>query len=147
MGNKVVVLSSNADKKDKATAFGADEFCLITDAEGRKAHAGKCNIILDTRSVEHQIKDNFDLCANSGTIVELGLLLHDHKVNHMALFPQRKSITGSWYGNVQNIEKMLADADKLAPETVVVTPEQLDTVMKSLADGNKDSVKYVLSLQ
>lgn len=86
-GNKVIAFSSNAAKETIAKGYGADNFSVISDAEGRKALAASCNLILDTRSVEHQIKDNLDICANSGVIVELGLMKHDHKVNHMTLFP------------------------------------------------------------
>jgi D-arabinose 1-dehydrogenase-like Zn-dependent alcohol dehydrogenase len=44
MGNKVIAFSSVAEKKGLAEMFGADEFCLIEDAESRKKLAGACHI-------------------------------------------------------------------------------------------------------
>lgn len=145
MGNKVIAFSSTAEKQGLAEMFGADEFCVIQDAEARKKFAGKCDITLDTRSNEHQIKDNLDLCANSGTICEMGIVFQTHKVNHMALFPQRKSITGSLYASQESLQAVLADADKFAPQTVVVKPADLDMVFKELSGHNKEGKKYVVS--
>jgi D-arabinose 1-dehydrogenase-like Zn-dependent alcohol dehydrogenase len=72
MGNTVVAFSSQDGKEEFVHQLGA-EFCGIADQKRRAQYAGACNIILDTRTNEHQVKDTLDIVANSGIIVELSM--------------------------------------------------------------------------
>ena len=51
---------------------GADEFVVSKDPESVKA-ATKCDLIMNTVSVEHQVQDYLGLLAYNGIIVQMGL--------------------------------------------------------------------------
>ena len=70
-------------------------------------------------------------------------MFHNHKVNHMNLFPQRKSITGSFYGSHQNIEKLLAEADKFAWEHQAHSPDELKAVMTNLSGEHNKTTPVI----
>jgi uncharacterized zinc-type alcohol dehydrogenase-like protein len=121
MGNNVVAFSSQNDKEDLIHELGG-EFCNINDQRRRAQFAGKCNIILDTRTNEHQVRDTLDICANSGIIVELSMQYTTHKLNHMALFGQRKSVSGSVLGSMTSLQELLdlAAAKKIRPNVTTI---------------------------
>ena len=57
MGNKVTAISSSPSKKDAALELGAETFVISTDADSMKAAAGSLDLILNTVSADHQVKD------------------------------------------------------------------------------------------
>ena len=72
MGHNVIAISTTAAKKELAESKGATGFVASQDPESIKALAGKCNIILNTVSANHDINVYMPLLAKGGVIVAIG---------------------------------------------------------------------------
>lgn len=72
MGHTVVAISSSDSKKEIAAAKGATGYCNVKDPESVKQWAGKCHLILNTISVDHDIKIYLGLLGNSGDLIQIG---------------------------------------------------------------------------
>ena len=55
LGNNVMAISTNAKKEQIAKDKGADFFVNSKDEESVKAHMGKCDLILNTVSANHDL--------------------------------------------------------------------------------------------
>jgi D-arabinose 1-dehydrogenase-like Zn-dependent alcohol dehydrogenase len=66
----------------------------------------------------------------------------------MALFGQRKSVSGSMYGSMANLQELLdfAAVKKIRPNVTTVRADKLDEVFAEIAAGNKGGKKYVLDV-
>lgn len=73
LGNDVVAISSSAAKEQLARDKGATHYCVAKDPESMKAHAGKCDLILNTVSAVSDVQGYLTLLSNSGTMVMLGI--------------------------------------------------------------------------
>jgi D-arabinose 1-dehydrogenase-like Zn-dependent alcohol dehydrogenase len=80
-----------------------------------------------------EFKDNLDLVANSGTICQISAppQPYTHKLNHMQLFGQRKSVTGSLGGPTESIRELLelAAAKNIRHETQIIQGNDLNNFM------------------
>ena len=73
LGNEVMAISSSNSKEAMAKEKGATMFVSSKDEESMKKHAGKCDLILNTVSVSHDINAYIPLLAKGGaTLVQLG---------------------------------------------------------------------------
>jgi uncharacterized zinc-type alcohol dehydrogenase-like protein len=107
MGAKVVVLSRSLGKKADAEAMGATGFLLTTDADALKAAAGSMNFIIDTVSAEHSLSALIGLLATNGKIVLVGAPPTNYSVSPFELIMQRKSVSGSLIGGMQETQEMM----------------------------------------
>lgn len=83
LGHTVVAISTSIGKKEMALSKGADEFVVSSDPESMAAGKGKCNLILNTVSAEHEVAHYLSLLKYNGTIVQLGLVKDPHTVNQL----------------------------------------------------------------
>ena len=81
LGHTVVAISTSASKEKMALDKGAHYFVVSSDPESIKTQAGKCDIILNTASVPHDLNIYLELLAKSGTLVQLGGVLTPHSVS------------------------------------------------------------------
>ena len=65
----VVAVSTTANKEAIARQKGATHFVVSKDPESMAKHAGLCDIILNTVSVNHDLNLYLPLLAKSGTLV------------------------------------------------------------------------------
>ena len=75
LGHDVVAISTSAGKEALAKEKGATHFVVSTNPESITANAGKCDIILNTVSADHDVNLYMPLLAKSGTMVQLGLAM------------------------------------------------------------------------
>merc|ERR1712167_30381 len=80
MGHNVMVISTSANKEAVAKEKGADMFCVSTDEASMKAHANKCDLIMNTISADHQAMTYLGLLRANGTLVQLGLVKAPHQI-------------------------------------------------------------------
>jgi len=73
LGHKVVAISQSMKKEKLAMDKGADYYVASTDPESIKNCPVKCNLILNTVSVNHDCNVYLPLLGNGGTLVQLGL--------------------------------------------------------------------------
>lgn len=69
MGHKVYAISNSPNKEEMAKEKGAAVFVCATNPESMQQNAGKCDIILNTVSADHQAMHYVPLLRNGGTIV------------------------------------------------------------------------------
>ena len=81
LGHEVVAVSTSANKEKLAKEKGATHFVISTDKKSIEQNAGKCDLILNTISGDHDINTYLPLLAKDGVIVQLGLALKPHAVN------------------------------------------------------------------
>jgi uncharacterized zinc-type alcohol dehydrogenase-like protein len=81
LGHTVVAISTSANKEKVAKEKGAHHFVVSSDPESVKALAGKCDIILNTVSVPHDLNVYLPLLAKSGTLVQLGGVGAPHSIS------------------------------------------------------------------
>jgi uncharacterized zinc-type alcohol dehydrogenase-like protein len=113
------------------------------------AGKGKCNLILNTVSGEHEVAHYLSLLKYNGTIVQLGLMNTPHTVNQLGLIMGRKMITGSHIGGIKATEECLALCAKhgIAPEVEIITADKIDWAWDQLAGSNKDAIRYVIDIK
>jgi uncharacterized zinc-type alcohol dehydrogenase-like protein len=102
MGHDVLAVSSTAAKEQLAMDKGATFFCASTDPESIKANAGKCNLIINTVSANHDVNTYLPLLARDGTVVILGIAFAPHPIMGYTLMQGRYSISGSSIGSIKD---------------------------------------------
>merc|ERR550534_3250198 len=96
LGNDVMAISSSAHKEALAKEKGATMFACSRDPESMKAHAGMCDLILNTVSASHDINTYLPLLAKGGaTIVQLGGVTAPMTLSQLPLMFNRMSVAGS----------------------------------------------------
>lgn len=107
MGHRVVAISNSPNKEQMCKDKGADAFVCATNNASLAAESGKCDLILNTVSADHQVMHYVPLLRHGGTIVQLGLVMAPHNVEQLPLMFARKSIAGSCIGGTVNTRLML----------------------------------------
>ena len=74
LGNKVVAISTSANKEQLAKEKGADVFVVSKDEEQMKNAQRTCDLIINTVSVHHDPMPYVRMLKKNGTIVQLGLI-------------------------------------------------------------------------
>jgi uncharacterized zinc-type alcohol dehydrogenase-like protein len=72
LGHTVVAISRSLDKEALAKEKGADHYVASNDPESVKNVPVKCNLILNTVGVKHDLNAYMPLLAQDGTLVQLG---------------------------------------------------------------------------
>jgi len=81
LGHRVVAISRTMAKEAAAKAKGADVLVASSDPESMKTEHGKCDLILNTVSANHDANIYIPLLNKSGTIVQLGAALAPHPIS------------------------------------------------------------------
>ena len=80
LGHDVVAISTSAHKEAMAKEKGATHFVASKDPESIKAMAGKCNIILNTVSANHDTMVYWPLLAKNGVFIAIGANLQPAEI-------------------------------------------------------------------
>ena len=148
LGHNVVAVSTSKNKEQMAYEKGADVFVVSKDEGSMKAAEGTIDLLLITVSAEHQVSHYMPLLKYNGTIVELGLLTHDHVINQTELTDSRKSVSGSHIGGIKATEEVLEICAKhnIGPDFQTITADQLDWAYEQL-DYNTDALRFVIDIK
>jgi uncharacterized zinc-type alcohol dehydrogenase-like protein len=151
LGHDVVAISSTAEKESLAKEKGATHFCCSKSEDSLKAHAGMCDLILNTVSANHNINTYIPLLAKSGTIVQLGAVMTPHPISQFPLMMNRQSVAGSLIGGIKATEECLELCAKhgITPDCQTITASQINWAWDQLDGdgGNKDGIRYVIDVQ
>jgi uncharacterized zinc-type alcohol dehydrogenase-like protein len=106
MGADVTVFSTSPSKEADAQELGAHHFVVSKDADQMKAQAGTFDFLLNTVSAPHNLNDYLQLLKRDGAMVLVGI--PDKPAEVMApLLLQRRTLTGSSIGGIQETQEML----------------------------------------
>jgi len=108
MGARVVVLTRSTGKEQAARRLGAAEVLPSGHAEALAAHAGTCDVVLDTVAAAHDLTPLVELLGVGGTLVLLGIPPEPHAALHPAgLILGRRGIAGSFIGGTAEMRAAL----------------------------------------
>ena len=106
-GAEVTVLSHSASKAKDATALGAHNFILTSDAGQAKAAHNFFDFILDTVSAEHDYNVYLGMLKTEGTMVCVGAPPTPAQIHVFNLIGKRRSLAGSLIGGLPETQEML----------------------------------------
>jgi len=143
----VTGISTSANKKDEALAFGAHAFLDMSDAKAVAEAAGSFDFLLSTISAEGVNWNSYlNLLATDGTLCSVGASL-TMTYSPITVLMNRLSITGSPIGSNAQIRAMLAFCGK---HNIVAQTEERDFTPEganqALAKVAANSARYRMVL-
>lgn len=149
LGNEVMAISSSPNKEALAKEKGATLFACSKNPESMKANAGKCDLILNTVSAQHDINAYMPLLASGGVIVQLGGVTAPHTVSQFALMMKRQSIAGSLIGGIKETQEVvdLCFQHGIYPDCKVIEAKDIDWAWDQLMTTNADGIRYVIDIK
>jgi len=106
-GAEVTLISSSPSKEADARRLGATHFLLSTSKDQMKKFNGYFDVILNTVSANHEYGMYLNLLALNGRMMVVGLPPEKPHVDPFDLLKNRRSITGSVIGGIQETQEML----------------------------------------
>lgn len=136
-GAHVVQFTTSMNKAEDAKRLGADEVVNSKDEAQMTAQKGTFDFILDTVSAPHDFNVYLSLLKRNGVMCQVGIPEEPAPISAFSLLANRRSLTGSAIGGMQQTQEML---DYCAEHGIVsdieLTPiekinEAYDRVLKS----------------
>ena len=131
---------------------GADDF--IIEGENSACHdllgKSKCDILLDTIPVEHQISDHLAKVKKGGHYILLGRGNQKRQDVDMALLVrENKSLGCSYLGGIQDTQECLNFClnHKIYGEFETITADQLDEKMREVEVSETKGKRFVLDVK
>ena len=140
-GADVTVISTSPSKESDARKLGASGFLVSSDREQMKAAADSFDVLLDCVSADHDYSHYLDLLALHGKLMVVGLPAKDPKVAPFSLISNRRSITGSMIGSMQETQEMLdyCAENKIVADVEMIAMQQINEAYERML---KNNVKY-----
>ena len=141
LGAETALFTTSAGKAEDAKRLGADEVVLSKDADAMKKNKGKFDFILDCVSAPHDLNEYLGLLRLDGSLCQVGLPDQPLPVSAFSLVTNRRSLSGSMIGGMQETQEML---DYCAEKNIVsdielTSVDKLDGAYDRLLKGD---VKY-----
>lgn len=140
-GADVTVISTSPSKEKDARRLGAKGFLVSSDREQMKAAASSFDVLLDCVSADHDYSHYLNLLALHGKLMVVGLPANDPKVAPFSLISNRRSITGSMIGSMQETQEMLdyCAENKIVADVEMIAIQQINEAYERMA---RNDVKY-----
>ncbi len=141
LGAETALFTTSESKAADAKRLGADEVVISKDAGAMKSHAGKFDFILDCVSAPHDLNEYMSLLRLDGTLCQVGLPDKPLPVSAFSLVTNRRSLSGSMIGGMNETQEML---DYCAEEGIVSDIEMtsIDKLDETYERVLKGDVKY-----
>ena len=108
MGADVTVLSQSLKKHDDALRLGASQCYATSDPETFGQLADTFDLIVNTVSATVNVDAYLSLLALDGVLANVGVATEPLSLNSRTLVSQRRIVTGSLIGGLQETREMLA---------------------------------------
>lgn len=137
MGGRAAVLSTSADKQEKALELGAERFINVkTESAGEalRTWEGGADIILATSPAAEPMMAAFPGLALNGTMVVLGAPPDNIAVNPMELIMGRRRLMGSPAGSRKELRDVLhlAATHGLHPRVTTMPLDDAEQALKKM---------------
>ncbi len=141
LGAETALFTTSESKAADAKRLGADEIVVSKDKDAMKKHEGKFDFILDCVSAPHDLNEYMSLLRLDGTLCQVGLPDQPLPVAAFSLVTNRRSLSGSMIGGMEETQAML---DYCAEKNIVsdielTTVDKLDSAYERVVKGD---VKY-----
>ena len=147
MGARVIVASRSESKRSDAMRLGA-EVALDPDSEDLEVWTGRCDLILDTISNQHDLNRWFPLLRRGGKLCLVGV-----PTDQLEIFPALvvfgdRSLEGSLIGGITDTREMMQFAHNhgLSAEIELVQPEEIEIAWHRLHRGDVQ-YRFVIDLE
>lgn len=140
-GAHVVLFTTSAGKEADARRLGADEVVLSKDKDAMAKQKNSFDFILDCVSAPHDLNEYLGLLRLNGTLCQVGLPGQPLPVSGFSLVTNRRQLSGSMIGGMQETQEMLdycAEHD-LVSDIELVGVGELDAAYDRVV---KSDVKY-----
>jgi uncharacterized zinc-type alcohol dehydrogenase-like protein len=123
MGSHVIAITSTPDKLHDLKRLGADEGALSTDQKSMQTFLNRCDFLINTLPVAHDLNAYIPLLAFDGVMCLVGIPSHPHpNLYANLLVEKRRSISGSLVGGIPETGEML---DFCAENNIVADVERI----------------------
>lgn len=141
LGAETALFTTSESKAADAKRLGADVVVISKDAGAMKSHAGKFDFILDCVSAPHDLNEYMSLLRLDGTLCQVGLPDKPLPVSAFSLVTNRRSLSGSMIGGMNETQEML---DYCAEKGIVSDIEMtsIDKLDEAYERVLKGDVKY-----
>ena len=129
---------------------GAKSFVVSSDPESIKNLDKKCDIILNTVSVPHDLNVYLPMLKTNGLLIQLGGVGAPHSVSQFPLLMKRLTIAGSLIGGIEATQEVidLCFKHKIYPDIHVIEAREIDMAWKKLSEGkNDDGIRFVIDIK
>lgn len=149
LGHTVIAISSGNKKNMLARKLGADHFAPSNELAQMALFSNKCDIVLDTIPVDHDINPYMHLLGIGANYVILGTETGKQTINQVEIMSSRQTITGSLIGGLKSTQELVdfCVAKDIYPEINEVNAIQLDRAWSEIAFGNANAISYVLNVR
>ena len=106
-GAETALFTTSAAKAEDAKRLGADEVILSKDPDAMLKQKGKFDFILDCVSAPHDLNEYLSLLRLNGDLCQVGLPDQPLPVSAFSLVTNRRSLSGSMIGGMQETQEML----------------------------------------
>ncbi|MHB9856043.1 NAD(P)-dependent alcohol dehydrogenase [Streptomyces krungchingensis] len=138
LGAEVTVLSQSLRKKDDGLRLGADHYYATADAKTFTDLVGSFDIIINTVSVPLDYAAFLSLLRTGGALVNVGIPEEEVQVSLASIFGNRRSLTSSNIGGIQETQEMLdfcAD-HQLGAEIELIEAGQINEAYERVANSD-----------
>jgi uncharacterized zinc-type alcohol dehydrogenase-like protein len=142
LGAEVTGFTTSPSKIADATALGAHNVIISTDADQIAASAGSFDIIVDTVSVSHDLDPLLGLLKREGALTLVGIPADPHPSPAVvSLIGGRRSLSGSLVGGITETQEML---DFCAAHDIVadIEPIAMRDIQQAFDRMVRNDVKY-----
>ena len=140
-GAETVLFTTSAGKEADAKRLGADAVVLSKDDGAMAKQKGTFDFILDCVAAPHDINAYLGLLKLNGTLCNVGLPEEPMAVSAFSLLTNRRRLSGSMIGGMQETQEMLdycAEKD-IVSDIELTTGDKLDEAYDRVVKGD---VKY-----
>jgi uncharacterized zinc-type alcohol dehydrogenase-like protein len=106
---KVVALTTTADKKDGILSLGADEVVVMSDHDDVEAHAASLDFLLSTIPTAFDMKPYVSMVKTGGILITVGMLepTPPAGIDFAEVTMRRITVGGSLIGSVAETQEVL----------------------------------------
>ena len=141
LGAETTLFTTSERKAEDAKRLGADEVVISKDKDAMRKHSGKFDFILDCVSAPHNLNAYLKLLRLDGTLCLVGLPEQPLPVAAFSLTNNRRSLSGSSIGGMQETQDMLDYCAEhgIVSDIEMTTVDKLDEAYERVLTGD---VKY-----
>lgn len=128
MGTHVTTFSRTMSKKKDALALGSNDYIATESPSALKATNGSFDLIVNTASAITRLDPYVRQLKTDGTLVIVGLPEKPVSISAFALTGNRRSISGSNIGGIQETQEMLdfCASHNITPRIEIINADQID---------------------
>jgi alcohol dehydrogenase (NADP+) len=137
-GAEVSLISSHKSKEKDAKSLGAKQFIASNNAEEMKEFDSYFDVILNTVSANHDYEKYLDLLGLNGRMIIVGLPSEEPRLKPFALLKNRRSITGSMIGGIQETQEMLdyCASNQIVSEVEMIPIQKINEAYERMIRGD-----------